>query len=184
MTKEWLFDIDIVGGCNLRCPSCPVGNSDYSSQPQGFMSPDLLEQIVKKAVRECGLPVIGLYNWTEPFLHPRLPEMIRRVNKYGVQCGISTNLNVMRNLDEVLIAEPRYIRISVSGFTQDVYGRHHKRGNIEKVKANMIAMAEAKKRLGSSTTLKIIYHRYLNNHDDEASMREFAKKYGFGFDVV
>ena len=29
MTKKvrWLFDVDIVGRCNLRCPSCPVGNS-------------------------------------------------------------------------------------------------------------------------------------------------------------
>ena len=24
---RWLFDVDIVGRCNLRCPSCPVGNS-------------------------------------------------------------------------------------------------------------------------------------------------------------
>ena len=24
---KWQFDIDVVGSCNLRCPSCPVGNS-------------------------------------------------------------------------------------------------------------------------------------------------------------
>lgn len=181
---EWLFDIDIVGGCNLRCPSCPVGNSNYKDQPQGFMSPDLLERIVAKAVDECGRPVIGLYNWTEPFLHPNLAEMIRTVNKFGVPCGISTNLNVLRHAQDVLAAEPRYIRVSVSGFRQENYGQTHRRGDIEKVKAGMAELAAAKRRTGSNTTLKVIFHRYLGNHEDEALMRDYAQSLGFGFDVV
>ena len=30
---RWLFDVDIVGRCNLRCPSCPVGNSAEVPRP-------------------------------------------------------------------------------------------------------------------------------------------------------
>ncbi|WP_116115140.1 hypothetical protein [Austwickia chelonae] len=39
-----LYVIEICGTCNLRCPSCAVGNMDAGSltglRPKGFMDPD------------------------------------------------------------------------------------------------------------------------------------------------
>ena len=74
--SRWQFYVDVVGACNLRCPSCPVGNST-AKMPHGYMSPSLLDEIVRKAVSECQRLQVSLFNWTEPFLHPRLAEMIR-----------------------------------------------------------------------------------------------------------
>ena len=91
---RWSFDVDIVGRCNLACPSCPVGNMSGTPLQSGYMKPELLDRIVAKATSECHVTNFALYNWTEPFIHPYLPEMIRVVKTHGIGCDISTNLNL------------------------------------------------------------------------------------------
>lgn len=180
---SWVFNIDVVGFCNLRCPTCPIGNSD-APLAKGAMPLDLMDRIVRKAVKECGPVNICLYNWTEPFLHPRLADLIRVIKSYDVPCGISTNLNIAKNIDAVIAANPDDFRVSVSGFSQGFYGTTHKRGDIEVVKRNMVTAAEAKTTHGGDTRLEVLYHRYLGNHDEESTMREFAESLGFSFHPV
>lgn len=148
------------------------------------MSPDLLEKIVRKAVSECDDPEISLYNWTEPFLHPQLPEMIRVVRSFGVRCTLSANLNIIRDIDAVLAAGPTWFRVSVSGFRQESYGVNHIRGDIERVKRNMTEVARATRETGATTRLELCFHRYLGNHDEENSMRQYAESLGFIFNPV
>lgn len=174
------FNIDLVGSCNLRCPSCPVGNSPGKLE-RGQMSPELLRSILSKAVSECRVSGVGLFNWTEPFIHPRLPEMVRIVNGFGLPCSLSSNLNLLRNVDDVLLANPHCLRISVSGFTQDTYGRTHAGGNIERVKDNMRTLSESKARTGSRTAIQVVFHRYRDNQADELAMRRYARSLGFTF---
>ena len=177
--------IDIVGGCNLRCPTCPVGNSDYASVPKGYMKPELLEQIVDKAAKEVeGTLYFALYNWTEPFLHPNLAQMVRIITSRGYFTSLSTNGNILRDEDAVLAAEPTLLRVSVSGFEQEKYSKTHARGDIKKVKDTMRRLAAAKTRTASSTKLEVIFHRYLDNGPDEVEMRVFAKELGFAFMTV
>jgi MoaA/NifB/PqqE/SkfB family radical SAM enzyme len=181
---KWTLFVDIVGGCNLRCPSCPVGNSSNETTPHGVMAPELLDRIAAKAAREFREPTIYLFNWAEPFLHPRLDEMILAVKRHGLAVELSSNLNIARNFDKVLAAEPRTLRVSVSGFEQGNYGLTHKRGNIERVKANMARLAEVKKEIGSKTKLTMLFHRYLGNHEDEANMKAYAEGLGYEFSAV
>ncbi len=179
---KWQFDIDIVGSCNLRCPSCPVGNLSEARTTEKYMRPDLLDRIVRKATSECRVTGVYLYNWTEPFLHPNLPEMIRVVRSHKVPCGLSTNLNLTGDFDGVLEANPHMFKVSVSGFTQETYGQTHRRGDIEVVKRNMEEVARAKERAGSTTRLVVAFHRYLGNHEDEAAMRDYAESLGYEFE--
>ena len=180
--RKWLFIIDIIGVCNLRCPSCPVGNYSEVAQPTGTMEPSLLGAILAKATAECRVGYVCLYNWTEPLLHPRLPEMVRTVRDHDLKCGLSTNLNLMRNIDAVLAADPTDIKISLSGFSQETYGITHRRGDIETVKSNMAELARARDRTHCATRIFVNFHRYLGNHGDEARMREYAEALGFEFE--
>jgi pyruvate-formate lyase-activating enzyme len=176
------FFVDVVGGCNLRCPSCPMGNSREVLTPSRPMEPDLLERVVEKARSEWPGPLrFDLYNWTEPFLHPRLPDLVRIVRSRGLPCGISTNLHVLKNLDAVLAEGPTAIMVSLSGFDQETYGVTHARGDIEVVKANMRRLGDARREAGVSTVLRVAFHRYLGNHEDEARMREYAESLGYEF---
>ncbi|SDT18816.1 Radical SAM superfamily protein [Pseudomonas sp. Z003-0.4C(8344-21)] len=171
--------IDIVGACNLSCPSCPMGNSENLNFKKA-MQLDMFRQIVEKA-RSEGVRTIFLYNWTEPLVHPKIGEFIEIINAAGMASGISTNLNLAKNMEKALLAEPSYFRISLSGFYQETYKKGHVGGDIEVVKQNMIALHEIKQRLGLSTRVDVYYHRYLDNIDEEALMRDFSERLGFVF---
>ena len=184
MTKKvrWLFDVDIVGRCNLRCPSCPVGNSAEVPRPAGYMQPSMLRDIVAKAKAECNVVAFSLYNWTEPFLHPRLPEMVEVVKSRGIACNLSSNFMLGKQIERVVEANPDIIKVSVSGFFQETYGVTHKGGNIETVKKNMVRLAEAIAKSGSTTRVVVPFHRYLGNHRDEVEMLRFTESLGFELD--
>lgn len=181
---RFFFLIDILAACNLRCPTCPVGNSGDQRWTGDTMSPDLLRRILQKATDECDVTGVALYNWTEPLLHPQLPEMIRLVNEFGLLCDLSTNLNRLKNPEALLRANPHSIVISLSGFTQEIYSRTHTRGDIGRVKENLIRLAAAKRATGARTHLYIRYHRYRDNLHDEIQMRQFAREHDISFQSV
>jgi organic radical activating enzyme len=172
--RKFLFDIDIGGACNLRCPSCPQGNVKDYRLSHGFMEPELLARIVEKAKSECRVGPVSLYNWAEPLLHPRLPELIRIVQDAGIPCHLSSNLNILPNADAIMAANPASFRISTSGFSQEIYGRTHRGGNIERVKKHMVELVQAKKRNKATTDIYVYYHRYRHNLKEGSLMREFA----------
>tara|TARA_Y100000588_G_C14206162_1_gene904763 strand:+ start:424 stop:1413 length:990 start_codon:yes stop_codon:yes gene_type:complete len=147
----------------------------------GYMSPQLLNQIVSKATSECRVTNFALYNWTEPFIHPKLPEMIRTVKAHGIGCDISTNLNLGKQIEAVVAAKPDTIKISVSGFNQESYGVTHRGGDVEVVKENMKRLSKAKTISNSTTRILVIFHRYIDNQAEEAKMRNFASGLGFDF---
>jgi len=180
--RKFSFDIDVTGACNLRCPCCPQGNIRDYRLPNGFMEPELLARIVAKAASECLVTGISLFNWTEPLLHPRLPELIRIVQDAGIPCHISSNLNLLPEADAIMAANPASFKISVSGFTQEIYGFSHRGGDIERVKLHMAELAAAKKRCNATTRMFVSFHRYTSNLKEEPLMRHFAAGLGFDFE--
>src|SRR3979411_1097275 len=62
------YFIDVVGSCNLRCPSCPGGNWGPPAA-KGTMDVDRFRRVIDKIVswhdRSQHLWV-DLYNWGEP----------------------------------------------------------------------------------------------------------------------
>jgi len=176
--------IDVVGSCDLKCPSCPVGNSPHVKNNQGVMTPDKLREILEKATREGTVDFVALYNWTEPLIHPRLPELVRTVKSFGIPCHLSSHLNTLKNEDELMAAEPDHFRISMSGFTQENYGITHRGGEVSKVLENLKRLADARTRTGAKTEICILYHRYLGNLDDELKLRKLASKLDIAINPV
>jgi MoaA/NifB/PqqE/SkfB family radical SAM enzyme len=184
--KSYIFHIDVFSYCNLRCPSCLVGNklTHTSEWRRGLMSPDFLGRILDKGLSECAISDVGLYNWTEPMLHPDIVDLVRVVKSRGLRCSISSNLNVLRNPEELLASGLDWIRVSLSGFTQRVYELGHRGGELEIVKDNMRRLAAAKETTGAATMIEVLYHRYRDNHDEIAPMAEFSRSLGFEFKII
>jgi MoaA/NifB/PqqE/SkfB family radical SAM enzyme len=178
------FSIDVVSGCNLECPTCPVANWPKESWTgtRGIMDTTLLHRLIGKAVSECLVGDINLFAYSEPLLHPRLAELVEIVKSYGLTCSISTNLNVLRDADALLRAAPDRFLISVSGFHQRVYEVTHAGGDVEVVKKHMRELADAKHRLASKTAITVLFHKYRTNLDDLPLMKDFALSLGLGFD--
>lgn len=173
------FYVDIVSSCNLRCPSCQRGQ--LSSSSNGVMDIELFTRIIQKIEQEYPGAVVCLFNWTEPFLHPQLAEFVRIVRHAGLDYNISTNLNILRSLDEILLAKPSNLKISLSGFTQEVYGIGHRGGDIDKVKDNMRRLSGTLKRLNSNLKVCVHYHKYNYNLHELDLMKEYASSLGFEF---
>jgi MoaA/NifB/PqqE/SkfB family radical SAM enzyme len=176
--------VDIFGYCNLRCPSCPVGNWPKEGEKaftSGMIETRTFEKILEKAVAEANVTSVGLFNWTEPLLNPNASQLVRLVHGYGLTCSISSNLNVLKDPRDLLSSGLDWLRISVSGFSQEIYGHYHKNGNIERVKQNMRRLAKARDELEAKTDIEVFFHKYLDNEQDERLMRAFAESLGFRF---
>jgi MoaA/NifB/PqqE/SkfB family radical SAM enzyme len=178
------FSIDVVSGCNLECPTCPVANwlKESWTGARGVMDATLLHQLLRKALSECLVGDISLFAYSEPLLHPRVAELVAIVKSYGLTCSISTNLNVMRDADALLLARPDRIMISVSGFHQHTYAVTHAGGNVEAVKSHLRVLADARDRLASKTAITVLFHKYRTNLDDLPLMKDFATSLGLAFE--
>jgi len=151
------------------------------------MTPDLLDAIITKAKSEFEIECIGVYNWTEPLLHPRLYELIEIINSHGVLTAISTNLNVKGSYDfeRLLAARPAWMRVSLSGFSQAVYERGHAGGDIELVKRNLVSLARAGDKFGiHPSSFQVFYHVYAYNMSEIELMRLFCMDLGLPFSTV
>lgn len=181
------FYVDIVGTCNLRCPSCAVGNSSMP-MAKGLMSLEAYQAVlnkIKNDYKDYKRVFIDLYNWGEPALHPKLASIIRATRESGMGVGISSNLNVVPDLRDIVKAEPDYIRISLSGFYDATYRTTHKGGNVLAVKSNMYRLAELCHRYHSGTIVQVGFHIYRGNFPrDFMAMRELCDELGFLFAPV
>ena len=182
-TADFYYLIDIVGSCNLKCPSCPVGN--YQEQPsKGLMSLDVYKLILEKISKEHpGEKIfIDLYNWGEPGIHKHLGEIIKLTHTFGYGVGISSNLNVFADMKAAVWAQPDYIRISLSGYFNEVYQQTHKGGDINVVKANMYLLRHWIDKSQSKTIVQVGFHIYKSNFPlDFTKMRELCDELGFIF---
>jgi hypothetical protein len=156
-----------------------MGNSENVNFKKA-MQVEMFTQIVEKA-RSEGVETIFLYNWTEPLIHPKIGEFIEIINAAGLESGISSNLNLAKNMERAMLANPGFFRVSLSGFYQETYKQGHVGGDIEVVKQNMIRLHELKQQHGLQTLIEVYYHRYIDNMEEESLMREFSERLGFRF---
>jgi MoaA/NifB/PqqE/SkfB family radical SAM enzyme len=169
---------DIVGFCNARCPYCLTGGSKEKSG--GVIAPEVFENTLTKLLSTGVIDfqsVISLYNWGEPFLHPRLHEIIGIINKLGIKYAISTNaakipvvtVEFVRNLDHVIF--------SMCGFSQESYHRIHG-FDFEKIKNNIIKLVDDCRSHGFRGDFFISYHVYRFNTGEIKACEDFASEHG------
>jgi MoaA/NifB/PqqE/SkfB family radical SAM enzyme len=188
---NFYYNIDVVGACNLRCPSCPVGNSWNADIPRGMMSLDTYKAIMEKIKSEQPDDVtvgIDIHNWGESLLHPDLPKIIQMTNEMGFVSGLSSNLThhfSRKRLEEIVAAKPGGFRVSLSGFTNETHQKTHVRSDINVVKSNLYLLRNILDSTNSSVKVQIGYMVYRHNfQDDFIQMRKLAEELDFHFDWI
>lgn len=193
MDAAYIANIEIVGTCNLRCPACAVGNYPDGQRQLGSiggaMPLERFEAILDKLATETPVPreelFVALYSWGEPLIHPRIDCFIRAAKERGFKVGVSSNLNYARHLEKMMLAEPTEVCISLSGFQQQIYGRSHRGGDVETVKANMQRLADLRATHDLDTKVIVAYHLYRHNTGkDLADMADFADRLRFTLNPV
>jgi pyruvate-formate lyase-activating enzyme len=185
-SNGYLYAIDIVGTCNLKCPSCPVGNSGNIERPKGTMPLDTYRDIINKILQESpsSKPEVWLFNWGEPLLHPHLVEMVELLKENNLPNLLSTNLNYAKGVERLARAAPDRIKISLSGFHPETYSQSHSGGDIETVKAHMHQLRNKLDEYGAMSEVWVGHHIYRHNFHEQDEVREFCEELGFSWQPV
>jgi MoaA/NifB/PqqE/SkfB family radical SAM enzyme len=167
--------------CNLRCISCPVGNRPYGMNA-GFMRASDYEKVLDKILAESPLlTMIQLFNWGEPFLNPELARIVGVTNERNVLCSLSSNMNLSREFEDVIVAKPAFLRISMSG-NEHSYGITHAGGKWDLLMKNLRKLHELKDRYNPDMTVEIAYHVYATTvAQDIVDTRSLCDSLGFVF---
>ena len=168
--------IEISGRCNAKCPYC--ARQRFQQRHSGKnMSPALFEQILDHLINIGLLHIdqtssIHLYNWGEPFLNPEINDILKVLKKKKLYAGISSNFIVKPELDNDNLPVIRYVTFSLSGFTQDSYGKIHG-ASLKKVLDNFEDFYGKIRDYAPNTEINIAWHRYAFNE------RELWKAYKY-----
>ena len=183
---KYQYSVEIAGSCNLRCPSCPVGNmrDKKEERPTQLIENKLFYKIIDKISREainknC---FVSVFDWGEPTLHPELPKFVSYINEKGLKSRISSNLNHETDFRSIVRSNPTEFQISISGFSSDIYSTTHARGNIYKVKSHMYKLRQLADQFKVNTDFHVCYHVYKHNvSDDFENMKKLCKELNFRF---
>ena len=135
--------------CQLRCPACPVGlrNSGVpvSRDSERFMSLDVWHRTLSE-IRKTAF-VVQFYFQGEPLLNKDLPLMIREAHEAGLYTIVSTNAQALTETlaSQLVDAHLDRIIISMDGLTDLTYNAYRIGGSLEKTKAAIRYLKEAKK---------------------------------------
>ena len=180
LKNPFSFEVDTVDACNLRCVHCPRG-VHFQNNTSARMTPEFFNRMLDKMTEECRCKGVDLYNWSEPFLHPELAQLVMAVQSRHILCGLSSNLSLTNRarLEAVLRQSPNSLIVSVSGFTQEVHERYHKGSNVETVKDNLRFIADFRKDSGLFVNVRIHCLQFVDNREDQVLWEQFCKEYGF-----
>ena len=86
---------EIVGKCNAKCTYCITGNGTQSG---GIVDLEKFKETIQ-SLFERNIADINttfhLYNWGEPFLHPKFSEIISFLSKRDIKFHLSSNFSII-----------------------------------------------------------------------------------------
>jgi MoaA/NifB/PqqE/SkfB family radical SAM enzyme len=175
------YQVIVSSTCNLRCISCPVGNRPRGMH-KGFMHADDYVKVLDKILYETPLiTIMQLFNWGEPFLNPELAKIIEITNERGVLCSLSSNMNIVRNFEDVIAARPAFLRISMSG-NRNSYGITHTDGKWDLLVNNLRTLHDLRTRYNPDMLIEVAYHVYATTTaEDIRNVHTFCDDLGFIF---
>ena len=173
--------IDTNNACNLKCPTCPRGRGEILSSNE-VMSTELFEKIIIKA-ENAGFDWIGLFNWTEPFLNPRIHDYVRIVRQHSMSSWISSNLalTTIPHLEKTIIAGLDKLTVSVSGHDNRTHQINHVGSDVNVVYSHLRSITKLLEKNSISMYIELkLLDFYYNEHSKEA-LEEFCKSLNIHF---
>jgi len=146
--------IQVARPCNLKCTMC---SWDTWRTTSGFMTLSLFDSILEKAARDGVKKIVIANAQGEPFLNPRIMEMIERAKSMGFWLMVSTNGTAFsdRRLQRLAQSGIDNIQFSFAGFDKESYERVYVGGRWDIVVGNLGKLVKALDDAGAATTISI-----------------------------
>lgn len=162
--------VEVAGLCNAKCPWCAQHRLREDAERATFMSPELFRRVLDHliaigAIEPGALGSVALFNWGEPLLSPHLAEHLRALRERGLQATLSSHFSSKLQLEDDLWPVIRQLTFSLSGFSQDTYGRIHG-GSLTRALENFHAFLARARRFAPATEVVVSWHRYRHNEHE------------------
>ena len=186
--SPYILTLELWNECNAGCLFCRnekglIYNINPEHPPMGSISkgkmpPEMAMELIDQVKKDVLIAV--LYTNGEPLLYKELGQVIRFATEQRVMTMIATNglLFTEANAREILSAGIDYIKIQLSGFTQDMYSVQIRYGNVERLKENIRMLARLKKELNTPVLIMIDWINYNYNRHQIPLIREFCQELG------
>ena len=165
--------------CQLKCPECPVGMAKKPmANSQRLMAKEVWQRVLTE-VKDTA-HTIQFYFQGEPLLNKELPQMIREAHETGLYTIVSTNAQALTQplAEELVQAGLNRIIISMDGLTDETYNAYRVGGRLDRCKAALRYLREAKDRTPYTLhSTPIIELQCLRLRTNEQEWREFKKQY-------
>jgi radical SAM protein with 4Fe4S-binding SPASM domain len=168
------LDIELNGGCNMKCPFCLHGYGD--KRPDTHLPTERYQALIDEAVA-LGVRGLKLNYINEPMLRTDLERCIAYakaagiLNVYMVTNG--TLLNAKRRAS-MLDSGITKVFISVDAATSETYSRQRLSGKFDLVVKNILDFVEERDRQGLKYPLvRVSFLRNALNIHEEEAFREF-----------
>jgi len=142
------------------------------------MKADMFERIIDSVSKQARITSCVLHYYNEPTLNPHMPDVVRVAKKKGLFTLMSTNGSYPENLKKCMEAGVDNLIFSVSGWTQKTHERSHDHTNLDLIKESMKYTSA---HLKPGQFVRVGWHDYAYNKDEQPMMRAFAESLGFKF---
>lgn len=176
--------IEISSSCNAKCPWCTTGlkNRICPKTPE-YMSPELFKRGLDRLF-ELGWITKGtkieLHHWGEPFLHPKLDEILQILTEKDLRFYLSTNGSVYKKLPASALKNLERLTISMPGMSTDSYEKIP-RLDFWTVHENIWKFSADLKAAGVGKRLFIDFQVYQFNMAELSQAKQLAEELGATF---
>ena len=187
----YILSMELWNECNAGCLFCRDKRGkihDINRHGTGFISKgkmpaEMAVDIIQQLKDDILIAV--LYTNGEPLLYRDLSRVVRFASDRRVATMIATNglLFTEENARAILEAGIDFIKIQLSGFTQDIYGIQIRYGDVEHLKENIRMLARMNREGGYGAVIMIDYILYNYNGHQLPLIRKFCRELGLMMNV-
>lgn len=174
-----LLMIEPTNTCNIACTFCDTGRG-LTIRPKSFMSIENFRKIIDEMSEH--VLFLFLYYIGEPFMHPKIYEMINYANKKKISIYTSTNgllIDTPEKAGKLVESGLDTLLISFTGADKENYERYQPGGNFDKLIRNIKMITQEKKKRKSRTpVLKLRFMMMKHNEADIIRIKSIASETG------
>lgn len=140
--------LELTNSCNFKCIMCPNGRG-LMKRTRGFIDFDLCKSVIDEMAPH--VDTIVLHGWGESLLHPRIFDIIKYCDNYGVRTELSTNTSLLNEeIDRKIVDSGlSMIYLCIDGATKETYESIRVNGDYDKSVSNVDDFLRIKRESGS-----------------------------------
>jgi len=121
----------------------------------------------------------------EPLLSKDIYRAINAATQRGIGTLIASNGILLNesNSRKLIDAGLDCLKVHISGFTSPIHSIQHRKGDVERIKRNLVRFMELRTQMGAKTIVLLDFIRYKHNTHEIEEASRFAKEHGVLFSI-